>query len=400
MSSDPGLPPLAGEHGGSAQRERLAPAGLPVRLESDAALAAAAARWLAAPVLGLDTEFVRERTFFPRLGLIQVTDGAAVYLLDPLAVRDLAPLREVCAAAGTLKVLHSASEDVEVFHRAVGAVPSPMFDTQVAAGLAGIGASLSYQRLVAALLNIDLPKGETRTDWLARPLSTAQISYAAEDVACLLPLYAILRRELEQSGRLDWALEDSAALLDTSRFDADPGRAYRRLRGGGRLNRRQLGVLRELAAWRDGEARRRDLPRGFVLRDETLLQLAIRQPTTAEDLRLAAGAAAPLAVRQAATLLGLIAAALARDAADLPPEAWRPPGSQAVRDLDRRLRDVVRERAAALGLPPELLAPRRTLDALLRSALTDAEPRLPSDLGGWRREVIGVALLRAATTAA
>jgi ribonuclease D len=370
----------------------------PVRVESGAALRAAAERWLAAPALALDTEFVRERTFFPRLGLIQVNDGEAIYLLDPLAVRDLAPLAAVCRAAGTLKVLHSASEDVEVFYHAIGVVPAPLFDTQVAAGLAGLGTSLGYQRLVAALLGLELPKGETRTDWLARPLSPRQLAYAAEDVAYLLPLYERLRQELTALGRLDWALEDSAALLDTSRLEADGGAMYRRVRGAGRLGRRQLGVLRALAAWRDGEARRRDLPRGFVLRDEVLLELAVRQPATAEELRGVSALEPQQAARDGAAWLELIREALALADDELPPEPWRPPGSAAPRELEQRLRAVVRERAAALGLPPELLAPRRAVDAVLRSALSDAEPRLPRDLGaGWRRAVVGEALLRAAS---
>ncbi|MDP9121822.1 MAG: HRDC domain-containing protein, partial [Acidobacteriota bacterium] len=142
----------------------------------------------------------------------------------------------------------------------------PLFDTQVAAALAGIGSSLGYQKLVAILLGVELPKGETRTDWLARPLSHAQRVYAAADVAYLPPLHALLRAELEALGRLGWALEDSAALLDTRRFEADPEMAYLRLKGAGRLNSRQLGVLRALAAWRDGEARRRDVPRSFVVK--------------------------------------------------------------------------------------------------------------------------------------
>jgi ribonuclease D len=367
-----------------------------VRLDSGAALAAAARRWLAAPAVALDTEFVRERTFYPRLGLIQVADGEAAYLVDPLAVRDLAPLGEVCRAAGTLKVVHSASEDVEVFYRALGAVPAPLFDTQIAAGLAGIGAGLSYQRLVAALLGIELPKGETRTDWLARPLSPAQLAYAAEDVACLLPLYQRLRQELVALGRLDWALEDSAGLLDTSRLEVDPEAAWRRVRGAGRLDRRRLGVLRALAAWREREARRRDLPRGFVLRDEALLELALRRPATAEELRRVPGLEPQLAARDGGGWLELIRGAMALDEAELPPAPWRPPGSAAVRELESRLRAVVRERAAALALPPELLAPRRALDAVLRSALSDPEPRLPRDLDGWRRQVVGEELLAAA----
>jgi ribonuclease D len=396
VSSDPGPPlplvaPPVGDPG-----ERLSASAPLVRLESGAALAAAVERWQAAPALALDTEFVRERTFFPRLGLIQVADGEAVYLLDPLAVKDLAPLAEILRAPAPLKVLHSASEDVEVFHRAVGAVPAPLFDTQVAAGLAGIGTSLGYQRLVAALLAVDIPKGETRTDWLARPLSAAQIGYAAEDVEHLLPLYERLRQELVELGRLDWALADAAELLDVSRLDGDPDLAYRRLRGAGRCNRRQLGVVRALAAWRDREARRRDLPRGFLLRDEALLNLAMRQPAGPEELRRIPGLDAQQAARDGAIWLELIGGVELLDPALLPPEPWRPPGTAAVRELERRLREVVRERAAPLGLPPELLAPRRALDAVLRSALTDPEPRLPPGLGGWRRQVVGDALLCAA----
>jgi len=397
MALDPGLP----EPGRGRPPAAGAPAGRPpVRLESGAALAAAARRWLAAPALALDTEFVRERTFYPRLGLIQVADGEAVYLLDPLAVPDLAPLAEACRADGTLKVLHSASEDVEVLYRALGAVPAPLFDTQVAAGLAGIGTAVGYQRLVAALLAVELPKGETRTDWLARPLSAAQLSYAAADVTWLLPLYERLRRELAAQGRLAWALADSAALLDTSRLTADADSAWRRVRGAGRLDRRQLGALRALAAWREREARRRDLPRGFVLRDEALLELAVRRPVEAEELRRVRGLEVQQAARDGDGWLGLIRAAQALDEEELPPAPWRPPATAAVRELERRLRTVVRERAAALGLPPELLAPRRALDAVLKSALVDPEPRLPRDLGGWRREVVGEELLREAAAAA
>lgn len=407
MSSELGLPeprggprssrPPAGERPGTV----VPPAARPSvqHLATEEALAAAARRWVAAPAVALDTEFVRERTFFPRLGLVQIADGEGCYLLDPLAVRDLGPLAELCRAPGTLKVLHSASEDVEVFYRALGVVPAPLFDTQVAAGLAGAGSSLGYQRLVAALLGVELSKGETRTDWLARPLSAAQLAYAAEDVAYLLPLHERLCQDLAALGRLDWALADSAALLDTSRLEIDPEGAFRRVRGASRLDRRQLAVLRALATWRDREARQRDLPRGFLLRDEALLELASRQPATAEELRRVPGIETQLAAHDGGAWLEAIRGAMDLDAAALPPEAWRPPSSAAVRGLERRLREVVRERAAALSLPPELLAPRRALDAVLRSTLRDPEPRLPRDLGGWRREVVGEALLRAAAAA-
>jgi ribonuclease D len=368
-------------------------------IATDAALAAATRGWKGLPALGLDTEFVRERTFYHRLGLIQVSDGRANYLIDPLEVRDLGPFIEILQAPETVKVLHSASEDVEVFHRGLGALPAPLFDTQVAAALAGVGATLSYQKLVAALLGQEIPKGETRTDWLARPLSEAQLAYAAEDVEFLLPAYRELRRQLEELGRLGWALEDSATLLDTGRFEEDFDSAYLRIKGWGRFGRRQLGALQLLAAWREQEARRRDLPRNFVLRESLLLDLAARQPKTPKELQALPSFDADQAARDGAVWMDLLrqAAELAED--ELPQLQDRVAFSPAVRELEQRLRDRVKERAQELGLPPEVLAPRRLLTSLLMSTLTHEEPRLPRELRGWRREVIGEDLLREAASA-
>lgn len=362
-------------------------------IESDSNLAAAARRWQELPALGLDTEFVRERTFFHRLGLIQVSDGEAVYLVDPVKVKDLAPLAEVLRAPGTVKVLHSASEDVEVFYRGLGVVPEPLFDTQVAAALAGAGAFLSYQKLVAALFGVELPKGETRTDWLARPLSEAQLTYAAEDVAFLLPLYERLRQDLSAQGRLQWALEDSAALLDTGRFEEDLDAAWLRIKGAGRLNRRQLAALQALAAWREREARQRDLPRNFVLKEALLLSLATRGPATSRELRKIPDFDAGQAARDEAVWLEILGQVEALPEEALPPRVSQTPFSPGLKELSQRLRERSRKTAEALGIPPEILAPRRTLDALLRRAL-DPEPRLPSDLQGWRHEVVGKDLLQ------
>ena len=183
-------------------------------------------------------------------------------------------------------MLHSASEDIEVFYRALGVLPEPLFDSQIAGALAGAGAFLSYQKLVAAYLGVELAKEETRTDWLARPLSPGQLAYAAEDVAYPPPpLRAADGRSCQALGRLSWVFEDSAALLDTSRFQEDDEAAYLRIKGAGRLDRRQLGALRALASWREKEARRRDLPRNFVLKEALLLDLATRRPREEKDLR-------------------------------------------------------------------------------------------------------------------
>jgi ribonuclease D len=315
-----------------------------------------------------------------------------------LAVGDLSPLVEVFRSPG-VKVLHSASEDVEVFYRAFGVLPEPLFDTQVAGALAGAGAFLSYQKLVAACLGVELAKEETRTDWMARPLSAAQLAYAAADVAFLVPLYELLKRDLEALGRLSWAVEDSAALLDTSRFAAEDEAAYVRVKGAARLTRRQLGALQALAAWREREARRRDLPRGFVLKEGLLLDLAVRRPQTMQDLQKLRSYDPRQGARDGATWLRLLAEVAERPEADLPARIDSRAFSPEVRHLENRLRDVVRRRAAALNVPPEVLAPRRTLDALLRLTVGKSDPRLPQELAGWRREAIGDDLLREAAQA-
>lgn len=364
----------------------------PILLGHSAALAAAAERWERAPLLGLDTEFVRTRTFYHRLGLVQVGDGQSAWLIDAVAIGDLAPLAAVFSSPGR-KVLHSASEDIEVFHRALGVLPAPLFDTQVAAALAGFGAALSFQKLVAALLGVELHKAETRTDWTARPLSAAQLAYAAEDVAYLLPVYEHLRRRLDELGRLAWALEDSAALLDVSRLEEDPAAAYLKIRGAGRLKPRQLEALKRLAAWREREARKRDLPRGFVLRDELMLELARRQPSTPAEVKRLPGCDPRQAARHVAAWLGLLHEAAGLPESELPPslESQRP--DKAVQQLENRLRDLVRARAAELDLPAEVLVPRRVIGALLALTLGRSEPRLPRELSGWRRTVIGESLL-------
>ncbi len=362
----------------------------PIRTDAD--LAAAAERWAAAPVLGLDTEFVRTNTFYHRLGLIQVADDRTSWLVDPLAARDLSPLAEVFRSPG-VKVIHSASEDIEVFHRNLGALPAPLFDTQIAGAFAGAGAFLSYQKLVAAYLGVELAKEETRTDWMARPLSPGQLAYAAEDVAFLIPLFERLTAELDSLGRLAWVFEDSAALLDTSRFEEDDEGAYLRIKGAGRLDRRQLGALQILAAWREQEARRRDLPRNFVLKEGLLLDLATRRPQSPRELHRLPSFDPRQAARDGDAWLQLLEQAEARPEDELPPRIAGKPFSPAQRELENRLRDRVRERAAELNVPPEVLAPRRTLDALLRLN-QGPEPRLPRELDGWRRQVIGEDLLR------
>ncbi len=371
-----------------------------MHVATDAALAAAAAAWREAGVLALDTEFVRERTFHARLGLIQICDGRATYLVDPLPLGTLAPLADVLRDPRSRKVLHSASEDVEVLWRAASAVPAPLFDTQIAAAFAGLAPGLGYQRLVQAVIGAELGKGETRTNWMARPLSQAQLAYAVDDVTCLFAVHAALAPLLDAAGRIDWALEDSAELLDTDRFTPRPQEAYLRIKGMGRLVPRQLGALRLLAAWRDDQARRRDLPRGFVVKDDVLLGLATRQPKDAAELQKVPGLDPRQAARDGATWLALLEEARALPTESLPPAPLAPLLTPRARDVERALRDVLQRRADTLALAPEVLATRRTIETLVRQVVEGDAPRLPEALEGWRRDAVGSELLAAAAALA
>ncbi len=365
-------------------------------MTTDAELADAAARWREVPALALDTEFVRERTFYARLGLVQICDGRATYLVDPLPLRSFEPLAAILADPRVRKITHSASEDVEVLWHATHAVPGPLFDTQIAAGLAGLPPGLGYQKLVRAVIGVELFKGETRTDWLRRPLSPAQLHYAVEDVTCLLASYHVLCERLVELGRLEWALEDGAELLATERFTPRPLESWQRFRGAGRLKPRQLAALQALAAWRDEQARRRDLPRSFVIKDDVLMAIASRMPADAVELGKIPGFDARQAARDGAALAAILEETAALPESSLPVPPPPPPATPEARALERALREVAQRRAADLGVAPEVLVTRRPIEALVRSALENGLAALPPELEGWRRAVVGEALLERA----
>ena len=364
------------------------------------ALAQAAASWNQLELLAIDTEFVRERTFFQKLGLVQIGDADRIWLVDPLTCGDLAPLGAVLENPAVLKVVHSASEDLEVIHHRLEAHPAPLFDTQIAAGLAGLPPSLGYGRLVQELLGIELHKGETRTDWLRRPLSDAQLEYAAEDVAHLLPLYRLLKTRLDLQGRYPWALEDAADLLDGERYTGDAERVatsyLARSRAAARFDPRQSAIAGALAVWREGEARRRDLPRSFVLKDELLNQLASRRPQTLRDLARLPAYDERQGARDGGHWLDIVRRIVAEPDDRLPPPRWRLQDTPAARDAEAPLREIVRRRAAELGVEPEVLASRRAIEALLHTVWNGGDEAYPADLTGWRREVVGEELWREA----
>jgi ribonuclease D len=235
------------------------------------------AEWQQLPYVALDTEFMRVDTFYPIAGLLQIGDGVRAYLIDPLTIDNWQPLAALLENPAVVKVVHACSEDLEVLLRLTGSLPAPLFDTQLAAAYLNLGFSMGYSRLVQEVLGIDLPKGETRSDWLQRPLSDTQISYAAEDALHLAEVFVQLRPKLSDD-KYAWVLEDGAELVANLRREVDPYEVYREAKLAWKLSRAQLAVLRELCAWREREARARDLPRNRIIREHSLWPLARTQP--------------------------------------------------------------------------------------------------------------------------
>ncbi|MBX8489971.1 ribonuclease D [Pseudomonas cichorii] len=360
-------------------------------IRDDDSLARQCAQWQSLPFVALDTEFMRVDTFYPIAALLQIGDGSSAWLIDPLLISDWTPLSALLENPDVIKVVHACSEDLEVLLRLTGSLPVPLFDTQLAAAYLNIGFSMGYSRLVQEVLNIDLPKGETRSDWLQRPLSETQISYAAEDAVHLAELFGLLRPRLSDEKYL-WVLEDGAELVANLRRETDPYEIYRDAKLAWKLSRAQLAVLRELCAWREIQARSRNLPRNRIVREHSLWPLAKTQPDNLsalariEDMH-------PRTVRQDGEyLLDLI-----RTSGNLPPDQWPPalpePLPIEASGILKGLRAIGQQYAEQLNIAPEVVLRKKTLEALLKSGYPDGPYTLPDSLRGWRRELMGQALL-------
>lgn len=336
------------------------------------------AEWIA-----VDTEFLREKTYYPKFCLLQIATGSRVACIDPLSLETLDPLAEILFDPAVTKVLHSGRQDMEIFYQLWQRLPAPVFDTQIAAPLIGIAEQISYAGFIAELLGVSLSKSHTRTDWSLRPLSDAQLRYAADDVIYLGAAYQALRGRLEALGRLGWLEDDFAALLNPTLYDVPPEQAWQRIGGTQQLRTRQLAVLQALAAWREDTARRQDIPRNWVVKDEVMLDLARIAPKNPDDLRRIRGLEERALKRYGNDLCRLV-----REAQDKAPEPLdakaRPPRKTAEQEaLLDLLSAVVRLRAAQQSLNPAVLAGRKDLEQLLDQP---EESRL---LQGWRRAMAG-----------
>jgi len=351
------------------------------------------ARWQGAPTVALDTEFVRERTFRARLGLVQIAVAGEVALVDAVRITDLSPLGTLLGAAGSRKILHSCSEDLPVLRRASGVSIGTLFDTQIAAAFVGLGPSLSYAALAEALFGVQLDKGETRTDWLRRPLSAEQLRYAAQDVEYLPEAAAELERRLVALGRLEWVLEDSATLAASDADGPDPADAWRRVKGLDRCPPLVRAVARGLAAWREREAARLDVARPFLLRDETLIALARRGSVAPHEIARLPGYDQRRHAAYASQWIDALVAArleVERGAAVVEPAA----PSTLDRDRRQAIEDavaaLVTRRAAELSLAPELILSRRQRDGALDA--WGGRGSLAAVIGGFRGALLGAEL--------
>jgi ribonuclease D len=365
---------------------------IPIRwVRSDSQLQSACDGWLQCEHLIIDTEFVRRRTFYPIPALLQFYDGDVIFIVDPLEISQWQPLATVMSATTVLKIFHACSEDLEVFWRLLGLIPAPLFDTQIAAGLCGLRPSMGYNKLVMALCEIDLPKDETNSDWLARPLSGNQLQYAAYDVYYLHKIYQQLADKAATMGRLDWVQQDSAAMGSALPTLIEPEQYYRRLKGAQRLSQRELAVARELCGWREQMARNSDLPRSWVLKDSAVLSMARIQPRDIADLARIKDLQASTARKQGAQLLQLVARGV-----KVPQDKLPQPLPESVQTADKtslaQVQDVVKSCAEQLELAPELLMNRKQMAEATLRLLTAQKDIMPGDIGPWRRQVLGLKL--------
>ena len=337
------------------------------------------------PFVAVDTEFMRETTYWPKLCLIQAAAPSAEAVIDPLAEDiDLSPFLEILRDERIEKVFHAARQDVEIFNN-LGAMPMPLFDTQIAGMAAGFGEQIAYDALVRQMLKIDLDKSSRFTDWARRPLSDSQLTYALADVTHLAELYPMLRQRLEKAERIAWVTEEMLAMADPALYDVEPDNAWKRLKPR-RHTAKYLAVFRAVAAWRERTAQTRDQPRGRILKDEAIDELATQAPTDADGLnRLRSVPKGFAGSKFGPDLLEAIKVAL-KD-----PEAYAPviernhaPTSPAAGAVVELLKVLLKARAEDAGVASKLIATVSDLEKIANDDNTDS-----AALHGWRREAFG-----------
>ncbi|MGF1875799.1 ribonuclease D [Photobacterium frigidiphilum] len=337
-------------------------------------------------VVMLDTEFVRTRTLYPKLGLIQMFDGDNLVLIDPIEIEDLTPFWDLLRDQSVIKVLHACGEDLEVFQHHAGCLPTPMIDTQLMAAFLGHGVSAGFGSLVSEYVGVDLEKGEARTNWLARPLTDKQLDYAAADVFYLLPLYETLLEKVKAKGWMDALELECAALMQKRTKGIDLDKAYRLVKNAWQLNPKQLAVLQQAAKWRILEARKRDIALNFVVKELHIWKLA-KYNIQSKSVMSTEGFESMEIQRHANRLLRIV-----QDVEDIPAEQYpekiiRLVDLSGYKQVVKHIKDVVTKVEVETGLAPEFLASKKQINQLISWAwkYQKSDDKLPDMLKTWRK---------------
>jgi len=352
------------------------------------ALSLAIEQMRAEDVIAVDTEFIREKTYYPQLCLIQIAYGDQVALVDPLAGLDLSPLRAIMCNPNILKVFHSGQQDLEILYHLFGEPVQSIFDTQVAAALVGMTDQVSYGTFIKTILDHELEKGSSFSVWSRRPLMSSQLQYAQDDVVFLLEAYPILREKLEELGRLSW-LDEEFAYRQTREYveDIDSYEAYRQLKRISTLNPRQTAIAREVAAWRQSQAIRQDRPRRRILPDESVIEIARKQPLTPADLENVRGLS-PFAIKRAQEIISAVHVGKRIPDEKLPQSATPDKPAIEIESTAQLARALVSRRSKEYQIAPTVLASQSMIEEFVRTP--DESAQL---LSGWRKMLIGEELL-------
>lgn len=354
-------------------------------ISDDASLLSLVEQYQQSTLLVLDTEFVRTRTYYAKLGLIQAYDGKTLALIDPVAITDLSPFWQLLTNQQIVKLVHSCSEDLEVFAHYGECQPSPLFDSQIAASLAGLGHGLGYAKLVDACLQVEIDKGESRTDWMKRPLTEAQLQYAANDVYYLYKLYPQLQQKLAENQREAWLFEEGQRMTEGRMSLPDGDTIYLKVKNAFQLNSQQLAYLKVLAKWRLNKAVNRNLALGFVVKDHALIALAKKQPTTLAELNRLTDLTEQEKRIHGKDLLSVMATA---DLINLPEVvdivALKSGYKSAFKDVKNRLTELCEREAVSL----EFVGSKRHIHEYLLWLYHDKQTATPLLLSGWRGELV------------
>lgn len=353
-------------------------------IDTQAGLEQLAADLEGSAVLAVDTEFLREKTYYPKLCLIQLNNEEIQAIIDPLAVHSLEPLASIMANPSCVKIFHSGSQDIDILYHELGVMPTPLFDTQMAAALMGFPLQVGYGPLVQALCDVRLAKADSYTDWSRRPLTTNQLKYALDDVVYLPKMYRHMERTLAKQGRGSWLDADFARLADPAKYDNDPMDMWRKVKRVASLSHGQMAVAQELAAWREREAMERNIPRKWVIPDEALVEIARKSPKSIDRLMEVRGLNTKLTTKTARKVLEAVKRGREKDPKDYPCLPKRPSGSPEVDGAVDLLASVVEVRAKENGVAVPVLASRDDLARLVHGHKGDCEL-----MQGWRYEMVG-----------